>query len=676
LIIYPKISECNITLPFETTFDCDEWEWDDGALSCDGILKNLQGHEQIIAEANYPGGKGVNGQRHNIGPCNICQSCTGGGGGLYYRWEDSDKVNEIWMRFYTRFEAGWKWESWWAGYKQLYFYDTGGSGFSYFLMAQGNDSLRMYQQNGNREYLSCTNCGWMTWYPAGVSDGSWYCLELHLKMETSSAASDGILQVWLDGELVIDVDDTDYGVTDAGRYIRGVVVGSNISSGTSQFDPEKCMAIDYDDIVINRTGYIGPINNGKEAKGSILFKEDFDDADLESKGWYDNTDIQLSSDEHISGSTSSAEFQFIQGDTKPLSGSAMRRKFTDTDEVYVSYFVKYSSNWEGSNKPYHPHEFYLLTNVDGDWTGPASTHLTAYIEQNEGVPLLSIQDAQNIDESKIGVDLTHVTENRAVAGCNGNGDCYQAGSSHNNGIQWKAGNLYFQDNPGQYYKSDWHFIEAYFKLNTISGGKGVADGQIKYWYDGTLIIDHNDVMMRTARHPDMKFNQFLIGPYIGDGSPVDQTFWIDNLIVATSRIQDTGSPESQTGLTTDDGLQMRFNTSYQTPEVVWLMQGVDLTKHTKGPFTVKIRVEGIDKQKDFPIYPRIRYYIGTGSSHGYFEMIHEGDSVWRFDIPDPNWYKYRSNSLHYQVKLFDEEGAVISESRWEVELIDSFTQQD
>lgn len=115
---------------------------------------------------------------------------------------------------------------------------------------------------------------------------------------------------------------------------------------------------------------------------------------------------------------------------------------------------------------------------------------------------------------------------------------------------------------------------------------------------------------------------------------------------------------------------------YQTPELVWLPQGIDLTKRTKGPFTVKIRVEGIDKQKDSPIYPRIRYYIGTGSSHGYFEMIHEGDSVWRFDIPDPNWYKYRSNSLHYNVKLFDEEGAVISESRWEVELIDSFIQHN
>lgn len=110
--------------------------------------------------------------------------------------------------------------------------------------------------------------------------------------------------------------------------------------------------------------------------------------------------------------------------------------------------------------------------------------------------------------------------------------------------------------------------------------------------------------------------------------------------------------------------------------LVWLPQGIDLTRHTMGPFTVKIRVEGLDKQRHPSIYPRIIYYIGTGSSPGYFDMINEGDNVWRFDIPDPNWNRYRSESLHYQVKVFDEKGNVITKSSWEKELIDSFIQQD
>ena len=34
----------------------------------------------------------------------------------------------------------------------------------------------------------------------------------------------------------------------------------------------------------------------------------------------------------------------------------------------------------------------------------------------------------------------------------------------------------------------------------------------------------------------MRLNQFLIAPYIGDGSPVAQTMWVDNLTVATDRV--------------------------------------------------------------------------------------------------------------------------------------------
>ena len=277
---------------------------------------------------------------------------------------------------------------------------------------------------------------------------------------------------------------------------------------------------------------------------TIFFQELFEDTDFNSRGWYDNTNLQLSSTEHIPGSNSSVEFHFNLGETTPTSGGAVRHKFTDTDEIYVSYWVKYSSNWEGSNRSYHPHEFLIMTNENGDWDGPAYTHLTAYIEQNEGEPLLSIQDSQNIDESNIGVDLTGVTENRAVAGCNGDSDgygdgsCYLSGSAHRNGKQWRAGNIYFQDTPGLYYKNDWHFIEAYFKLNSISGGIGIADGIIKYWYDSVLIINCTDVMIRTGFHPNIKFNQFMIAPWIGDGSPVAQTFWVDNLTVADYRVGD------------------------------------------------------------------------------------------------------------------------------------------
>ena len=97
--------------------------------------------------------------------------------------------------------------------------------------------------------------------------------------------------------------------------------------------------------------------------------------------------------------------------------------------------------------------------------------------------------------------------------------------------------MYFKDTPGPYYKNDWHHVEAYFKLNSISAGKGTPDGQIRYWYDSKLLISYDNILFRTAQYPDMKLNQFLIAPYIGDGSPLDQTMWIDELTVATSPIK-------------------------------------------------------------------------------------------------------------------------------------------
>ena len=64
----------------------------------------------------------------------------------------------------------------------------------------------------------------------------------------------------------------------------------------------------------------------------------------------------------------------------------------------------------------------------------------------------------------------------------------------------------------------------------------LADGIMQYWIDGTSVIDRNDIQYRTTNRPDMMFNQLLIGPYIGDGSPVDQSMFIDDLRVATGRL--------------------------------------------------------------------------------------------------------------------------------------------
>ena len=280
--------------------------------------------------------------------------------------------------------------------------------------------------------------------------------------------------------------------------------------------------------------------------GTLLFNENFEDANIASRGWYDNTTAQLSTTEHISGSTASSEYDFLTGATSPTVGGAQRHKFTPTNSVYLSYYVKYSANWVGSGKPYHPHEFYILSTLDGDYDGPSNNFLDVYVEHNYlngGRPRIEIQDNKSVNTSmgSLPNNLVGVTENRSIGGCNGvvesnlYSECFNAGTYWYNDKQL-TGPVTFQPSPGPGYKNDWNFVEAYFQLNTIVNGVGQADGVVQYWFNGTLIIDRHDIMFRTGARPTLQFSQLIIAPYIGDGSPVDQSMFIDNLRLATGRI--------------------------------------------------------------------------------------------------------------------------------------------
>ena len=280
--------------------------------------------------------------------------------------------------------------------------------------------------------------------------------------------------------------------------------------------------------------------------GTLLFQENFEDANIASRGWYDNTNVVLSTTEHIAGSTSSAQYHWLQGATTPTTGASERHKFTASSTVYISYYVKYSANWVGSGHDYHPHEFYLMSTLDDDYGGPSNGFLVAYLEQNYqngGIPLMALQDNKsvNYNNGPLPNNLVGVTEDRSTCGCNGMiepnmySECFDIGGYFYSRKQL-TGPVSFQPNPGPGYKNNWNFVEAYYQLNTVVNGIGQADGIMQYWFNGVLVIDRHDIVYRTGAHPTIQFNQFLIGPYIGDGSPVDQSMWVDNLRVATTRI--------------------------------------------------------------------------------------------------------------------------------------------
>jgi len=290
--------------------------------------------------------------------------------------------------------------------------------------------------------------------------------------------------------------------------------------------------------------------DGSCTPGTLLFCEGFDDGDLAGRGWYDGPAGTIDPEAH-SGAGAFA-CQFMQGASGCSGGHPARRPVAPTTSVWLSFWIRHSDGWIGSGQPYHPHQFHFVTNEDDDYVGPAGTRLTTYVEAVGDTPRLAIQDLLNVDtncvlrndDSFVGCDGDFATypftEMRSAAACNGllgaldGRDCFDAG-----GGQWYSARYW--DSPvavfaeaAPYDKRDWHRVEVYFQLNTIADGVGVVDGQLKYWFDGDLLIDLDDVFYRTGAHPDMMFDQFLVLPYIGDGSPVEQTFWVDDLRVATA----------------------------------------------------------------------------------------------------------------------------------------------
>ena len=275
-----------------------------------------------------------------------------------------------------------------------------------------------------------------------------------------------------------------------------------------------------------------------------LFEEPFEDTNWASRGWYDGPNMRITADEHTPKSRRSCVWSWKKkGDISP-EGRGARVLLTPVTNVVLSFNMKHSANWEWTGVDWHPHEMHFVTTADPAYIGPAHTHLTFYVEVVNGKPRMGIQDGRNIDEDRIGQNLVEVTEERAVAGGNGDSDgygdpgCYRAGDHHANGKLWDADRDYFSDNPGPYYKGDWHHVKAKLQLNTVKGGKGMRDGILQYWFDGKLIMDYHNVVFRTGQHPEMKINQFLMLPYYGPGVPHEQQIWVDDLRILTEKAEE------------------------------------------------------------------------------------------------------------------------------------------
>lgn len=254
-LIFLNINTAGAAIIHQTTFNCPGTITSSAMPSgadCSGWNNQNYGsgvcpQSQIIAAANNPLGGS------NYGYRNYVANGTNGYGATP---RGSCSGSDCYIRWYIRHQPGF----WWKcstppcgdlGWDKLLYIGTVNVGF------RGPDSLVLVNQSPRNDHI-VNGAGWNTFNSTGamqsngirLGDGNWHCLEVHMKYNGGGATGTG--QLWVDGVMVLNDSNVDYGsMTTFGSFTlqdnQSEVAGAS-----------GCWYRDLDDVVVSTT-YIGPI---------------------------------------------------------------------------------------------------------------------------------------------------------------------------------------------------------------------------------------------------------------------------------------------------------------------------------------------------------------------------------------------------------------------------------
>ena len=220
-------------------------------------------YTQVVAAANNAKGAG-NGLRFWVADGDNRQS------GLV-RVEFPAYQKDIWVRWYQRYQSGFKWSH--LGYSKEMYFSTDGAGISVIPEFAGGNYVLISQ--GTPDYYQVSSSyGWNSVMGASVADGLFHCYEIRLKMDSNG--SNGIGQLWIDGNLKVSKTDVNWSNNNASAQ-KG---WKYFDLHTNQNAPSngQAMYLDMDDMTIynvtpsNRdasgNAFIGPIG-GSGIGGSV-----------------------------------------------------------------------------------------------------------------------------------------------------------------------------------------------------------------------------------------------------------------------------------------------------------------------------------------------------------------------------------------------------------------------
>jgi hypothetical protein len=111
-----------------------------------------------------------------------------------------------------------------------------------------------------RSLLQITQNKWKTLLQSSQvpRDGQWHCYELRIKINTNTSTSDGVIQFWLDGKLMVTYSKLNFGYPDTYGFYKIRFGIGNFGAGTWQ---TNWASIQFDNYVLSTT-YVGPISTG------------------------------------------------------------------------------------------------------------------------------------------------------------------------------------------------------------------------------------------------------------------------------------------------------------------------------------------------------------------------------------------------------------------------------
>ena len=117
---------------------------------------------------------------------------------------------EIWIRFYIKWEEGFRWE--YLTYQKIISFFTNGTMYKPMEM-QWENAMNSYARilvNGSSTTIKGPGGGWRFMYGAPnpgenhpYSDGAWHVIEHYAKMNSAIGVYDGAQSIWVDGDLIV-----------------------------------------------------------------------------------------------------------------------------------------------------------------------------------------------------------------------------------------------------------------------------------------------------------------------------------------------------------------------------------------------------------------------------------------------------------------------------------------